>query len=232
MENKVVIITGSKQGIGQAMKQAFKKQGALVCGIDLIEGEEFCGDLAKQSDLESFAEMIIEKYGKVDVLINNAPPAMLSFDASYDEYLNSIQSGLVAPFYLTKLLKDYFSDHASIINIASTRAFQSQKNAESYASCKGGLVALTHALAISLGPKVRVNAISPGWIETTILSQDEQDMKQHPTNRIGDVGDIANMALYLASDQAKFITGQNFVIDGGMSKLMIYHNDEGWTYHE
>lgn len=232
MKNKVVIITGSKQGIGKAMKQAFQKKGAIVCGIDLIEGEEFCGDLAKQKDLELFAKMIIDRYGKVDVLINNAPPTMLSFDASYDEYLNSIQTGLIAPFYLTKLLKDYFSEGASIINVASTRAFQSQKHGESYASCKGGLIALTHAMAISLAHKVRVNAISPGWIETSILSQDEQDIKQHPTNIIGDVDDIANMALYLASDKAKFITGQNFVIDGGMSKLMIYHNDEGWSYHE
>ena len=232
MKNKVVIITGCASGIGKAMKAMFEQAGAMVYGIDLIKHDDFIGDIANKNDLEAFANAIKKRFTHVDVLIHNAPPKMLSFDASYEEYTQAIQTGLIAPFYLTKLLLDVLSDQASIINIASTRAMQSQKHGESYASCKGGLLALTHAMAMSLAHKARVNAISPGWINTSEVVYEGSDIAQHATNCIGEVNDIAHMALYLASDKAKFISGQNFVIDGGMSKMMIYHNDEGWQFNE
>ncbi len=232
MKNKVVIITGCASGIGKAMKLAFEKEGAIVYGIDLLNHNGFVGDVGKKEDLMKFAKEIKQRFQRVDVLIHNAPPQMLGFEASYEEYLNAIQVGLVAPFYLTKLLLDLFEEGASTIHIASTRALQSQKNGESYASCKGGLLSLTHAMANSLAHKVRVNAISPGWIDTTNSIYEGADVAQHACNCIGDVSDIANFALYLASDKAKFITGQNFIIDGGMSKTMIYHNDEGWKFDE
>ncbi len=118
-----------------------------------------------------------------------------------------------------------------MINIVSTRAFQSQKNTEAYSSAKGGLVSLTHALANSLGPRIRVNAIAPGWIDTQNTDLSDEDKSQHLTHSVGDVNDIAELALFLASSKAKFITAQTFAVDGGMSKRMIYHYDEGWTYH-
>jgi NAD(P)-dependent dehydrogenase (short-subunit alcohol dehydrogenase family) len=121
------------------------------------------------------------------------------------------------------------SGNASIVNIASTRAFQSQPDTESYSAAKGGIVALTHAMAVSLAGRARVNCISPGWIETSDNPEhSEQDKRQQPVGRVGSVSDIAEMVLYLCGDKAGFITGENITIDGGMSKLMIYHNDHGW----
>lgn len=120
---------------------------------------------------------------------------------------------------------------ASIVNIASTRAFQSQPDTESYSAAKGGIVALTYSMSVSLAGKARVNCISPGWIDASENPQHyEPDKRQHPASRVGTPADIANMALYLCSEQAGFITGENITIDGGMSRLMIYHDDCGWTY--
>ena len=124
----------------------------------------------------------------------------------------------------------YFAPGASIINISSSRDRMSQPQSESYAAAKGGVSALTHALAVSLGGKVRVNSISPGWIDTDYIVYEGPDATQQPVGRVGNPLDIANMVLFLCSEKAGFITGENICIDGGQTRLMIYHNDFGWTY--
>ncbi|HNZ94566.1 MAG TPA: SDR family oxidoreductase, partial [Sphaerochaeta sp.] len=140
--------------------------------------------------------------------------------------------GVLAPFYLAKLFKPHFADGASIINISSSRDRMSQMQTESYTAAKGGIAALTHALAISLAGKVRVNSISPGWIDTLGATHEGPDAVQHPAGRVGNPMDIANMVLFLCSDKSGFITGENICIDGGMTKQMIYHGDHGWTLDE
>ena len=232
-KDKVVVITGGAHGIGLCAAQEFRKQGAHVCVIDIIDGDHYIGDIGKKEVLEEFANDVIKKYGKVDVLINNAPPQMIGIDnCSYEEFQNALNVGVTAPFYLSKLFSNYFSQGASIINISSSRDRMSQPQSESYTAAKGGISALTHALAISLAGKVRVNSISPGWIDTTDAEFSGSDALQQPVGRVGNPMDIANMILFLASDKASFITGENICIDGGQTRLMIYHNDYGWTYNE
>ena len=136
-----------------------------------------------------------------------------------------------AAFLLTQLFVPYFAPGASIINISSSRDRMSQPQSESYSAAKGALSALTHALAVSLGGKVRVNSISPGWIDTDYTVYEGPDAVQQPAGRVGNPLDIANMVLFLCSDKAGFITGENICIDGGQTRLMIYHNDCGWTYN-
>ena len=135
---------------------------------------------------------------------------------------------MAAPFYLTKLLLPHFAPGAAIVNISSTRDRMSQPQTESYTAAKGGIAALTHALAVSLAGRVRVNSISPGWIDTAYTVYEGPDATQQPAGRVGNPLDVANLALYLCSDMAGFITGENICVDGGMTKQMIYHNDWGW----
>ena len=137
--------------------------------------------------------------------------------------------GVTAPFYLAKLFAPHFAPGSSIINIASSRDRMSQPQTESYTAAKGGIASLTHALAVSLAGKVRVNSISPGWIDTAYTVYTGPDAVQQPAGRVGNPQDIAQMALFLCSDKAGFITGENICIDGGMTKLMIYHGDHGWS---
>lgn len=229
-QNRVVVVTGGARGIGQAIAQAFRDTGAHICTIDLLENEYFVGDLGELSVLEAFAEKVIHDYGQVDVLVNNAMPLMKGIEnCSYSEFNYALRVGITAPFYLTKLFMPYFAPGASVINISSSRDRMSQPQTESYTAAKGGVSALTHALAMSLAGRVRVNSISPGWIDTANLQYQGSDAIQQPVGRVGKPEDIANMVLYLASDQAGFITGENICIDGGMTHQMIYHNDFGWT---
>lgn len=186
-----------------------------------------------QSKCQKFAAKVINDFGKVDFLINNAPPAMLGInDCTYEQFEKALAVGITAPFYLAKLFKDHFAEGASIINISSSRDRQSQPNTESYTAAKGGIVALTHALAISLSGRVRVNSISPGWINTTETDYKGEDATQHPVGRVGKPSDIAEAVMFLCSDKAGFITGENICIDGGMTKQMIYHGDFGWSFKE
>jgi len=190
----------------------------------------------------------------VDYLINNAcigRHGLLS-GCSYEDFEYVQRVGVTAPYYLTSLLlqRDLLTPGSSIVNISSTRANQSQPDTEAYSAAKGGISALTHAMAISLAGKARVNAINPGWIETANFHGDtdaaipttlqgqtvalspatlcEQDSRQHPAGRVGAPEDIAEMVLFLCSEKAGFITGESITIDGGMSRLMVYHNDHGW----
>ena len=141
-----------------------------------------------------------------------------------------LRVGVGAPFYLTKLLAPYFRPGAAVVNISSTRAFMSQSNTESYSAAKGGIEALTHAMAVTLAGKARVNAVAPGWIDHSQTEQSEADRKQHPVKRIGSPRDIAAAVMFLCGSESGFITGQTLTVDGGMTRLMIYHGDEGWTY--
>ena len=228
-QDKVVVITGGAGGIGKCIAEEFSKAGARVCVIDSAPGDHYVGDISHQATLESFAQSVISRYGRVDVLVNNAPPLFLGIDScSYEDFQRSLAIGVTAPFYLSKLFAPYFSQGASILNISSSRDRMSQPQSESYTAAKGGIAALTHALAVSFAGKVRVNSISPGWIDTDYRIYDGPDALQQPAGRVGSPLDIAHMALFLASDKAGFITGENICIDGGQTRLMIYHGDHGW----
>lgn len=228
--DKVIIVTGGAQGIGQCVANAFRQQGAQVCIIDKQQGSHFVGDIAKKEVLEAFAKAVVEKYGYVDAIINNATPAMQGIETcSYEAFEEALRVGVTAPFYLVKLLKDHLRPGASIVNISSSREKMSMPQTESYTAAKGGISALTHALAISLAGRARVNAISPGWIDTESVAHEGADAFQQPVGRVGHPMDIAHMVLFLCSEKAGFITGENICIDGGMTKQMIYHNEHGWS---
>jgi NAD(P)-dependent dehydrogenase (short-subunit alcohol dehydrogenase family) len=229
--NQVVVITGIARGIGKCLAERFQQSGAKVYGIDRLPNPYFVGDVGREEDLRRFVTQLLTLHTHVDVLINNAMITHGGLDrCTYDEFNEVLRVGITAPFFLTQLLTPYFAQGASVINISSSRDRMSQPHTESYSAAKGGIAALTHALAMSLAGKVRVNSISPGWIDTTGVTFSNQDHLQHPVGRIGTPDDIANVALFLASPQASFITAENVVVDGGMTHQMIYHDDYGWSF--
>ena len=230
-QDKVVVITGGAGGIGKCIRGEFEKAGAKVCVIDLADNPYFVGDIGEEATVRRFAEKVIADHGHVDYLINNAPPLFKGIDqCTYEEFNYALRVGVSAAFLLTQLFLPHFAPGASIVNISSSRDRMSQPFSESYTAAKGGIAALTHALAVSLSGKVRVNSLSPGWIDTGYTVYHGPDALQQPAGRVGNPLDIANMVLYLCSDKAGFITGENICIDGGMTRQMIYHNDWGWTY--
>ena len=228
---KVAVVTGGAHGIGRAIVEAFEREGASVHIIDAAAGDWFTGDVGDRRTLEPFAASVIGRDRRVDCLINNAPPLMKGIDdCGYDDFMRALAVGVTAPFYLTKLLAPHFAPGASVVNIASSRDRMSQPQTESYTAAKGGIAALTHALAISLAGRARVNSISPGWIATTDSVIAGADALQQPVGRVGTPEDVAALALFLCSDAAGFITGENVCVDGGMTRLMIYHGEHGWRY--
>ncbi len=230
-KDKVVVITGAARGIGKCIADEFAIRGAHVAIIDILPNDYFIGDLSDKIVLERFAEKVLSDYGHVDILVNNAMPLFKGIDeCSYEEFCYAQRVGVVAPFYLVKLFKEHFTSDGSIVNISSSRDRMSQPQTESYTAAKGGISALTHALSVSLADKVRVNSVSPGWIDTTGAVFDGADALQQPCGRVGHPQDIAQMVLFLCSDKAGFITGENICIDGGMTRQMIYHGDNGWSY--
>ena len=229
-QDKVVIVTGGANGIGKCIADEFRKQGACVYVIDRQEGNHFVGDISKKEVLEAFVAEVLKKHDRIDCIINNALPLMKGIDeCSYEEFQYALSVGVTAPFYLVKLLMNHLAEGASIVDISSSRDRMSQPQTESYTAAKGGIAALTHALAVSLAGRARVNSISPGWIDTSYVVYEGPDAIQQPVGRVGNPMDIANMVLFLCSDKAGFITGENICIDGGMTKQMIYHGDCNWV---
>ncbi len=256
-ESKICIITGGANGIGLCIVNEFIKKGAKVVFIDLDkaggeralnnikanggDGLFYWGDIAERIVLENFARQVIETYGRIDYLINNACLSRKGIisGCDYDGFNYVFNVGVTAPYMLAKLFRDHFGAGGAIVNIASTRAVMSQQDTESYTAAKGGISALTHALAVSLAGKVRVNSVSPGWIDVSANYDPDFDSKhsladkhQHPASRVGKPLDIARAVMFLCDEENGFITGENITIDGGMTKQMIYHGDYGWGYRE
>ena len=229
-KHKIAVVTGGAQGIGKCIRERFEKAGATVCVIDLVDNDYFAGDLADKETLETFAKKVVSEYGHIDYLINNAAPKMCGIaECGYEDFEYALKVGVTAPFYLSKLFAPHFAEGASIVNISSSRDRMSQPQTESYTAAKGGISALTHALAVSFAGRVRVNSVSPGWIDNQFTVYNGADAVQQPVGRVGKPTDIADTVLYLCSDMAGFITGENICIDGGMTHQMIYHGDHGWT---
>ncbi len=238
-KNKTAVVTGGAKGIGRCIVEAFAKEGAMTAVIDLADNAYGCdlyhqGDIAFENTLQEFSKKVIDEFGSIDFLVNNACISKngIITGCSFDDFVYVQKVGVAAPYMLSMLFMDYFGEDASIVNIASTRAFMSQPDTESYSAAKGGIVSLTHSLAVSLSGITRVNCISPGWINNTKDVYPENDQKQHPAGRIGIPEDIANTVLFLCSKEAGFITGQNITVDGGMTRLMIYNGDRGWGYEK
>lgn len=230
-KGKVAVVTGGAQGIGKCIADEFRKAGAVVYVIDIQEGPHFVGDISSKEVLEDFASYVLSKHDNVDFIVNNALPVMKGLDeCSYEDFEYALKVGVTAPFYLVKLFSEHLSDGASIVNMSSSRDRMSQPQTESYTAAKGGIAALTHALAVTLSGRARVNSISPGWIDTAYTVYEGPDAAQQPAGRVGNPMDIANMVMFLCSDKAGFITGENICIDGGMTRNMIYHGDNGWHY--
>lgn len=243
MKDKLFVITGGGNGIGKAIASHVLQSSGRVAIIDIDVckiteefakyGENatiFCGDLSVKADVEAFCE-IVKARGEIFCLVNNACKTHggLANKCSYEDFSKTLAVGVVAPYYLTMNFAENFESGGSIVNISSVRSMQSMHGTESYSATKGGIASLTHAMAVSLSGVVRVNSISPGWIDTTNSEFFGADNLQHPVGRVGVPMDIVNMVMYLASEKASFITGQDFVVDGGMSKLLVYHGDENWT---
>ncbi len=232
-KDKVAVITGGARGIGKCIREQFERAGARVLVIDLLDNDYFVGDIADKATLERFAAKVIADCGHVDYLINNAAPKMCGVtDGSYADFEYALRVGVTAPFYLAKLFSAHFGENAAVVNISSSRDRMSQPETESYTAAKGGIAALTHALAVSFAGKVRVNSVSPGWIDNQYTVYEGPDAVQQPAGRVGNPLDIANAVLYLCSDMAGFITGENICVDGGMTRQMIYHGDCGWHLAE
>ncbi|WP_163103344.1 SDR family NAD(P)-dependent oxidoreductase [Peribacillus alkalitolerans] len=241
-DGKTVIVTGGSNGIGEGIARAFGKQGAIVCVADLdadkgakvkMQIEEdggiaafFTTDVKREEDVNRLIQQVVNQFGRLDILINNAGISKFTplLELSIEEWEDVIHTNLRSAFLASRAAAKNMSQGGKIINMASTRATMSEPNSEAYAASKGGIVSLTHALAASLQPKgITVNCISPGWIQTVNYEElREKDHHQHWSNRVGSPEDIAKACLYLADPENDFINGQNLIIDGGMTRKMIY----------
>ncbi len=253
---RIVVVTGGAQGIGKGIARRFLRDGALVqlvdsdpeAGAEAVAelaalGEEgsgggearfFQADVAREEDVQCLLQALEAEHGGLDVLVNNA--GITAFtplpELSLARWNRVLGVNLTGAFLCSKHLAPLLARRrGAIVNIASTRALMSEPGSEAYAASKGGLVALTHALALSLGPQVRVNCISPGWIEVSAWKKrsarrapelGETDHLQHPAGRVGRPEDVAALAAFLAAPENDFITGANYTLDGGMTRKMIY----------
>jgi NAD(P)-dependent dehydrogenase (short-subunit alcohol dehydrogenase family) len=250
LAGRIAIVTGAGRGIGRAIAARFLDEGArvVIAERDRAAGSDAADELAGRGEVklvvtdvavESQVAAAVEAavaWGGLHVVVNNAAIAdphsgpIELIDAA--EWRRLLDVNLTGPVLVTKHAVPHLrTGGGAIINLTSTRAFQSEPHTEAYVAAKGGIVALTHALAMSLGPAIRVNAIAPGWIATdawAVRAERKEpalrdvDQRQHPVGRVGRPEDIAALAAYLASDEAGFVTGQTFVVDGGMSRKMIY----------
>lgn len=248
--NKVVIVTGGGQGIGSCIAQSYAKEGAQVIIVDIDEeaGTETQGyitenrgnayffktDISNEEQVEQMVDQVVNQFGHVDILINNAGINAKGtlFTRTVEDWNNVLAVNITGPYICTKYIAPHMkAEGCSIINIASTRALMSEPHTEPYSASKGALLSLTHSLANSLSPKIRVNAISPGWIDVSqwkkkkerkFIHLTDKDHNQHLVGRVGLPEDVAKTCLFLSSEDAGFITGANLVIDGGMSVKMSY----------
>lgn len=229
-KGKVVVVTGAAQGIGKEIAKAYSEEGAFVIAADMNKTVEdkihfVRTDVRQEADIQALMAQVAERYGKIDILINNAGKFIVKHPvdletAVWDDVINTnLRSAFLCSREAAKYMKE-----GSIVSLASTRAFQSEPYTEAYAASKGGIVALTHALARSFAEKhITVNCISPGWIETGDYEELRPiDHTQHLSNRVGKPEDIARACLYLTQPENNFITGINLTIDGGMTKKMLY----------
>jgi NAD(P)-dependent dehydrogenase (short-subunit alcohol dehydrogenase family) len=229
MDAKAVLVTGGARGIGRGIAERLDRLGYRVAVADLQRGETpfffvRC-DVSREASVRGCVARVLRRFWRLDALVNNAglagpedPPLERLPLARWNRRIAVNLTGpmLMAKHCVTPLRKA----RGAIVNIASTRALQSEPDTEAYSASKAGLVGLTHALAMSLGPRVRVNCISPGWIAKGKVRA--RDHAQHPAGRVGNPQDVAALVAYLVSDAAGFVTGQNFVVDGGMTRKMIY----------
>lgn len=248
-ENSVAIVTGGGQGIGKAVALRLLKDGmkVVIAEIDVEAGEETTHelkelgdvrfiqcDVASETSVKNMIQKSVEYFSGIRVLVNNAAVAANKplGELSFEEWSRVIGVNLSGAFLCAKYAAPHLRESGgAVINLASTRAFMSEANTEAYSASKGGIFALTHALAVSLGSEVRVNCISPGWIETGEWQKTSrrekaqlrpEDHGQHPAGRVGRPEDIASVVAFLISEENSFITGANFIIDGGMTRKMIY----------
>jgi NAD(P)-dependent dehydrogenase (short-subunit alcohol dehydrogenase family) len=229
MTKKTALVTGGAQGIGAGIARLLAARGYDVAVADLkrpAAGYFFARtDVSREPSVRACVRAVLARFGRLDALINNAGlanPANGPVEKlALREWNRRIGTNLTGVFLMAKHCAPHLRrSRGAIVNIASTRALQSEPDTEAYAASKGGVVALTHALAVSLGPQVRVNCISPGWIAHQPLRR--KDHAQHPVGRAGRDADIAELVAYLVSEAAGFVTGQNIVADGGMTRKMIY----------
>lgn len=242
-QSQVIIVTGASHGIGRGIAEAYVAKGAQVVIADVNEklGEEVSKqlvgskfiktDVRKESDIKHLMKETIKQFGRIDILINNAGKSDFKplFDLTISEWDDVINTNLRSVFLCSREAALQMREQESggaIVNIASTRATMSEPNSEAYAATKGGIVAITHALAASLAEHhITVNAISPGWIETGDYSElRDIDHEQHLSGRVGKPSDIAKACMYLTDPQNDFVTGINLVVDGGMTRKMIYEH--------
>ncbi|WP_226682408.1 SDR family NAD(P)-dependent oxidoreductase [Sutcliffiella horikoshii] len=238
-QNKTVIVTGAANGIGKGIASSYISAGARVVLADMDEkaGEDLqqkLGDNAlfvktdvrKEEDIRHLITKTMEHFHQIDILVNNAGVSRFTpiHDLTVEAWDDVINTNLRSVFIASKEASKYMKNGGAIVNIASTRATMSEPNSEAYAATKGGIVALTHALAASLSErKITVNAISPGWIQNENYEElRDKDHAQHLSNRVGKPGDIAKACLYLTDSENNFVNGENITVDGGMTRKMIY----------
>ena len=231
---KAALVTGGARGIGKAIAELLAERGyrVAVCDVNpsgnLETGIAFIRcDVSREASVRACLRQVLRRFGRLDAVVNNAgiaSPENGRIDKlALAEWNRRVGTNLTSVFLTTKHAAAHLRrSRGAIVNIASTRALQSEPDTEAYAAAKGGMVALTHALAISLGPEVRVNCVSPGWIDTGKSRLRRLDHAQHPAGRVGRVQDIAELVSFLLSERAGFTTGAHFVVDGGMTRKMIY----------
>jgi NAD(P)-dependent dehydrogenase (short-subunit alcohol dehydrogenase family) len=230
---KVALVTGGARGIGNATARLLAERGYRVAiadrqaAVGQSELQFIRCDVAREADVRNCIARVVRRHGRLDALVNNAgiaDPATGPIEKlALAQWNRRLGANLTGMFLMAKHAVPHLRrTRGAIVNIASTRALQSEPDTEAYAASKGGVVALTHALAISLGPQIRVNCVSPGWIDTGKAKLKPRDHAQHPVGRVGRTADVAELVAFLLSEAAGFATGQNYVLDGGMTRKMIY----------